>query len=1211
MQLFENSPDLPNELLKAHEEDKLVFICGSGISVNAGLKLFKGLTNQVLDDLGGSLDKEEKKAKKNTEFDKVFSLLEREHRFGPVQVRESVKKNLTHSTEANLSVHESILQLARNKKGNLKLITTNFDTVFESCDSTIKVYNAPLLPIPKPERWSGLIHLHGNIEDDLRNLVLSSNDFGTAYLTERWASRFITELFSHYTVLFIGYSIDDSVMKYLMDALAAERKRNPKIGNAFALVPSKNEEEEEINSEWKAKSISPIVYFSNEDDHLVLNKTLSTWAKSWSGGLESKHNIVSKIGRNNPETIPNDEANRLIWALSSDKLGSTTRAFSKLGKEAPIEWLSYFRKAGLLDIQDEKSGLKSTLVDRSFYDYSTPTLSEIQQELMIWIVSHLDKMTLVEWFIDEGFVLHSALRWRIQYNLFRKEIPNGFYKFWSIVSHLVKSNKTNSSYFDTEFFQQEFTPLYKLTILAFFDPILIPKKSYHSLYSDLYPPSEERKFEKLSDVASFELESRFEHFTHSFFSLKKRKDWREINKEILPDLLQKLNNVLDLYSVIDRATEHYDPTYLSRQSIEKHEQNHNRSLESKIIELIVDGTEFSIEDNVDLSPTIQFVFSINYPVFRRIGYFISRKMMTECKQILFSKIIHSPNKWLWDYELRIEQSKTLSLLWNNLNRKEKNQLERLILQGSDKSIFKPTISEEEFLEANERNIWKILSIINFDSSNELRKKALSTLENLSKKHGWNYSGTERENFGMWSGGASWVGERLAKEDFERLPIPEVAKLLSKTDDENFEGRVNSLRNLASKNPAKAGNVLNQFRTVNGFNKAVYEAYFYGYSSTVEAGVIIYDLISELKGEEINESIHSITSFLSESAKKVPTENLSYFLKAWDVVFEQSLLKKESNSSEDKFNTAHGHPLGKLTVSLFNYLSQKNYPLNIGLPEAIKLKLVEILDQKNEAIKNSIPILTLRLGFLQYVDPLFTERYIYSLFNFNNPFSIWAWEGFLWDPYINPEIYKNIKEAYSVALTKKSEFSREASEDLPKIIVRIAVDLPDLISLESSKKLMDKLDSEDLSKIVQWLIQKLQSNQDRIVDIWINIMQPWLISSWPRKQSVRSETLSSELIELILFDIKIFESAYNTFQEFLTPIKRTYSDFDSILEKEIIQKYPFKSLLLINKITPDKPVPFTGFEKLNTLLESISKADKGLEQRLEYRRLKEIALTITR
>ena len=92
----------------------------------------------------------------------------------------------------------------------------------------MRTYQAPLLPIPKDGKWNGLVYLHGLLpkvlnEHDLNQLVVSSGDFGLAYLTERWAARFVGELFRNYIVCFVGYSIGDPVLRYMMDALAADR----------------------------------------------------------------------------------------------------------------------------------------------------------------------------------------------------------------------------------------------------------------------------------------------------------------------------------------------------------------------------------------------------------------------------------------------------------------------------------------------------------------------------------------------------------------------------------------------------------------------------------------------------------------------------------------------------------------------------------------------------------------------------------------------------------------------------------------------------------------------------------------------------------------------------------------------------------------------------------------------------------------------------
>ena len=97
-----------------------------------------------------------------------------------------------------------------------------------------------MLPIPKNSRWNGLVYLHGLLpertdESALNRLVLTSGDFGLAYMTERWAARFVSDLFRNYVVCFVGYSINDPVLRYMMDALAADRMLGESTPQAYAL----------------------------------------------------------------------------------------------------------------------------------------------------------------------------------------------------------------------------------------------------------------------------------------------------------------------------------------------------------------------------------------------------------------------------------------------------------------------------------------------------------------------------------------------------------------------------------------------------------------------------------------------------------------------------------------------------------------------------------------------------------------------------------------------------------------------------------------------------------------------------------------------------------------------------------------------------------------------------------------------------------------
>lgn len=58
-------------------------------------------------------------------------------------------------------------------------------------------------------------------DDDtaLNRLVVTSGDFGLNHLARTW-NAFVSELFRNYVVCFVGYSISDPVLRYMMDALA-------------------------------------------------------------------------------------------------------------------------------------------------------------------------------------------------------------------------------------------------------------------------------------------------------------------------------------------------------------------------------------------------------------------------------------------------------------------------------------------------------------------------------------------------------------------------------------------------------------------------------------------------------------------------------------------------------------------------------------------------------------------------------------------------------------------------------------------------------------------------------------------------------------------------------------------------------------------------------------------------------------------------------
>lgn len=286
-QLIPQGPFLPPALMNALDDGNVVFFCGAGVSVGTGIPGFGGLVEAVWKSLGKPQDDLFIKELRDKAYDRALHRLDQKF---PDDMRACLSAALTTRPKRNsLGLHEALIRLATDVHGATRLVTTNADDRFKkACRRTklrIRFDDAPKLPIPKHQTWNSIVHLHGRVSRDCspRDLVFTSADFGGAYLRDRWAARFVTELFRHFVVVFIGYSLNDPIMAYLMDALAAESREKTKTGGfqkpyAFVGLDGSNPHgrlAEERN--WQAKGVDPILYDA-QDKHRLLRDTLLEWA---------------------------------------------------------------------------------------------------------------------------------------------------------------------------------------------------------------------------------------------------------------------------------------------------------------------------------------------------------------------------------------------------------------------------------------------------------------------------------------------------------------------------------------------------------------------------------------------------------------------------------------------------------------------------------------------------------------------------------------------------------------------------------------------------------------------------------------------------------------------------------------------------------------------------------------------------------------------
>ena len=149
-------------------------------------------------------------------------------------------------------LHRNLLRLYSSAE-QIRVVTTNFDLLFEQAaeevfDDPTEVFQAPTLP--PADQSNGIVHIHGVVSSP-DEMVLTNKDFGRAYLTEGSALRFLLELFSNFTTLFVGHSHNDTIMRYMTSALSDDEEED----KCFALTGEKNND-----IDWNVFGIEPIIY---------------------------------------------------------------------------------------------------------------------------------------------------------------------------------------------------------------------------------------------------------------------------------------------------------------------------------------------------------------------------------------------------------------------------------------------------------------------------------------------------------------------------------------------------------------------------------------------------------------------------------------------------------------------------------------------------------------------------------------------------------------------------------------------------------------------------------------------------------------------------------------------------------------------------------------------------------------------------------------
>ena len=322
--------DIPQDVIDAHRCGRLVLFVGAGASLDgpSSLPLFRELAIQIANGAGFSLPES---------FDPTEELGKLAD--SGVGVAAQVAKIIGNQTSTPNRLHVAIAGLMASAK-TARIVTTNYDPHLSTALAEMGVshheFAAPALPLG--DAFDGVVYLHGSVHHPASQLVITDKDFGGAYLLSAWAARFLERMFSKYTVLFIGYSHTDVVMKFIGRAL---RNRNRYILTAAPDDPM-----------WLLMGIAPIAYRPpGSGPHEQVIEAIERLAAHSQMGLVEHRQRVAALVASPPPLSPQDDS--YLEAIISS--GETVPLFTAVADRS--EWLEWIRNrepfASLLDQSTE------------------------------------------------------------------------------------------------------------------------------------------------------------------------------------------------------------------------------------------------------------------------------------------------------------------------------------------------------------------------------------------------------------------------------------------------------------------------------------------------------------------------------------------------------------------------------------------------------------------------------------------------------------------------------------------------------------------------------------------------------------------------------------------------------------------------------------------------------------------------------------------
>lgn len=1241
MRFIPTGPEVPERLIRAHEDGQVVFFCGAGISYPAGLQSFTWLVDELYGRLHRTRRGPEELAYSDKRYDAVLTLLERDIAGGRQTVRthlpEILKPDLRKKNA--LATHRALLTLARDRDDRTRLVTTNFDRLFVRAEKKIGHISAPHLPTPKQSRWNGVVYLHGLIDDaptetNLNRLVLTSGDFGLAYLTERWASRFVSELFARYTVCFVGYSADDVVLRYMLDALSADELLGEKPIEVFSFAGAEQGKEETALESWRAKGVTPIIYDSGKDhSHSNLHGTLRSWAKTYRDGLQGRRGVALREARLSPDKLDaSGSTARLIWALN-EPTGEIAKAFATVEPPPTIDWLAAFTdyRFGHSDLPhfgiecsqiperhpNQENGLKYSLLHHpSAPSYAQWTnlvvrdgglsalggLDPVSVGLAHWLCRHLDKSETILWVAKNGGRLHPRFEDLVRSALRNAELSDAHRRIWEVIVAGYAISHENSTEFYGWEMQLPTGPIGASSRLMFYK-LLEPRVSFSEPFrlqeDDVRPPPARRE-PRVNDIVRWSLTLEGGHPFEILGQLRSRDDWPALLVESLPVFTQLLKSSVDLMVLLDGASPEEDLSVWHQPSIAPHSQNRHFNAWTALVELCRDAwTATAKVDSALALAEFERWRSIDYMVFRRLVMYCAATSRLVSPATALELLIEKNS--LWSENCKHEAIQLLVHLAPKLSATDAERILKRIAKGPARRLYRKNLSREEWRYVRERTIWVRLTKWR-ESKAKMPKTYQALLGSLDKAHPeWLAESSERLEFRSWMSSGTGDFRSVAK-----LPrdVSELTQALTDRKDSFFE--TDDWSTVCSEEPSLARSALQQLIQMDAWPAGVWRDALNAPAQGADAVVTVATFgrqIAAAPDSFFVDTQQSLPWWLRQQSETVAEQDAESFFEICRRVLD-ALKAEPLEATDDVVGQAINHAVGRTVEALINYWYRTKPQPGQGLIAPYREILDVVCAGQAGAYLPGLVIAAANLLSLFIADAEWTRRLLLPKFDVaQSPDVAFAcWEGFLWVPRIDVQLFQEMSPYFAPVAKQYDRLGKHQSQ-FASLIVWTAMELADEQKVQSIAAILNDLPPPGLAAAAQTLVQTIAGRGDTLSDYLTNRVRRVYPSRWPSSSRGRSVDEGRAIALFCVGTGDQFETWVKESRPFLAKFPDIYLVAHQLFESGLCAKYPDAALDLLFHVVPDEPYPTEELSKCLTTIEAVR---PKLAKQKRFQRLREIA-----